>query len=58
MLVAALILDSDDALEGADLLYTEDTTGNETALPEVVQSRCALVADLDDADALPDLGLA
>ena len=53
MLVATLILDRDDAVEGADLFDPQDPPGDQTSFTEVVQDRSTLVADPDDVDALP-----
>ena len=58
VLVPRRVLSGDDAVEGVALLYAQHAPGHQAALPEVVEDRSALVADLDDTHPPPSLGLA
>src|SRR5919107_2101890 len=58
VLLAAFVLDGDDAVEGPDLLDGEYAPRHEAVLPEVAQDRNVIVANLDDAYPLPRLCLA
>ena len=56
--LATFVFDGDDTVKSAHLLDTQHTPGDKAALPEMVQDRRTLVADLGDTYHVPNRGLA